>query len=122
MMDALGVGPDKAIPLFASLSGAPPDPQYYRETLAGVWTHRAEIDDLIRRAAENWRIERMARVDRNILRLGAFEIGLSRDVPYVVAINEAVELGKRFGSEDSGAFINGILDKISRITNRKGTT
>lgn len=120
MMDVLGVGPEKAAPLFALVSGAAPDPEYYSETLAGVWTHREEIDALIGQAAENWRIGRMALVDRNILRLGVFEIGHSPDVPFAVAINEAVELGKRFGSEESGAFINGILDRISEIMDKKG--
>jgi transcription antitermination protein NusB len=120
MMDVLGVGPEKAVPLFALVSGAPPDPEYYGETLAGVWAHREEIDALIGQAAENWRIGRMTLVDRNILRLGAFEIGHSPDMPFAVAINEAVELGKRFGSEESGAFINGILDRISEIMEKKG--
>ena len=122
MMDALGVGPDEAIPLFALIAPAPPDPAYYEATLRGVWEHRAEIDALIRRAAENWRLERMTLVDRNILRLGAFEIRHADDIPFVVAINEAVDLGKRFGSEDSGAFINGVLDKISEIVNKKVRT
>ncbi len=119
MMDALGVGPDEAIPLFALIATPPPDPAYYEATVRGVFTHRAEIDGLIRRAAENWRLERMTLVDRNILRLGAYEIRHAADIPFVVAINEAVDLGKRFGSEDSGAFINGVLDKISEIANKK---
>lgn len=120
MMDVLGVGPEKAIPLFALLQGEPPDPGYYRETLAGVWENREEIDGLIRGAAENWRLERMTFVDRNLLRLGTYEILRSPDVPYAVAINEAVELGKKFGSGESGAFLNGILDRISEITHKKG--
>ena len=119
MMDALGVGPDEAIPLFALIAPPPPDTVYYETTVRGVWKHREEIDGLIRRAAENWRLERMTLVDRNILRLGAYEIRHSGDVPFVVAINEAVDLGKRFGSGDSGAFINGVLDKISEISNKK---
>ena len=119
MMDFLGVGPDEAIPLFPLVSAPPTDAQYYDETVRGVWEHRAEIDVLIRQAAEHWRLERMTIVDRNILRLGAFEICWSRDIPFVVAINEAVDLGKRFGSEESGAFINGILDRISEITKKK---
>jgi N utilization substance protein B len=64
----------------------------------------------------------MALVDRNILRLGAYEICHSDDIPYAVAINEAVDLGKRYGSEESGAFINGILDKISEISRKKKGT
>ena len=119
MMDFLGVGPDEAIPLFALVSSSAPDEEYFHATVRGVWENREEIDGLIRRAAEHWRLERMTLVDRNILRLGVFEICLSRDIPFVVAINEAVDLGKRFGSEESGAFINGILDKVSEITKKK---
>ncbi len=119
MMDALGVGPDEAIPLFALIAPPARDAAYYESTLRGVWAHREEIDGLIRRAAENWRLERMTLVDRNILRLGAYEIRHSGDIPFAVAINEAVDLGKRFGSEDSGSFINGVLDKISEIANKK---
>jgi N utilization substance protein B len=120
MMDALGIDPDHAIPLFAMTTDSPAsDESYYRETVTGVWGHLEEIDSLITSAAANWRIERMALVDRNILRLGAFEICHSPDVPFVVAINEAVELAKRFGSDESGGFINGILDKISEITLKK---
>lgn len=122
MMDVLGVGPDEAIPLFALTSEPPSDPEYYGDAVRGVWEHRDEIDGLIRQTAEHWRLERMALVDRNILRLGAYEICHSADVPYVVAINEAVDLAKRFGSEESGAFINGILDKISEISRKKKGT
>jgi len=119
MMDALGVGPDEAIPLFASTSDPPSDPDYYAGAVRGVWDRREEIDSLIGEAAEHWRVERMALVDRNILRLGAYELSAGSDIPFAVAINEAVELGKRFGAEDSGAFINGILDRISEIVRKK---
>jgi N utilization substance protein B len=119
MMDFLGVGPDEAIPLFALVFPPPPDAEYYEGTVRGVWEYKPEVDGLIRQAAENWRLERMTLVDRNILRLGAYEISRSDDIPFVVAINEAVDLGKRFGSEESGAFVNGILDKISEITRKK---
>jgi N utilization substance protein B len=119
MMDALGVGPDEAIPLFALTSPAPTDAEYYLGTVRGVWERRRELDVLIGTAAENWRVERMALVDRNILRLGAYEIQYGRDIPFAVAINEAVDLGKRFGSEESGAFINGILDKICELMRKK---
>lgn len=119
MMDALGVGPDEAIPLFALTSPPPSDAGYYDATVRGVWDRREEIDGLIRRAADNWRLERMTLVDRNIIRLGTYEICHSGDIPFVVAINEAVDLGKRFGSEESGSFINGILDRISVISMKK---
>jgi N utilization substance protein B len=119
LMDALGVGPDEAIPLFALVSAAPRDEEYYRETVVGVWERREEIDGLIGEAAENWRIGRMAMVDRNILRLGTYEIRHGKDIPFAVAINEAVDLAKRFGAEESGAFVNGILDRIAEIARKK---
>jgi N utilization substance protein B len=121
MMDALGVGPDEAIPLFALSSDPPSDPRYYAESVRGVWGRVGEIDALIGEAAEHWRVERMTLVDRNILRLGAYELSPESDIPVAVAINEAVELGKRFGSEESAAFINGILDRISGIVRKKTT-
>jgi N utilization substance protein B len=121
MMDALGVGPDEAIPLFALASDPPSDTVYYGEAVRGVWERIEEIDALIGKAAEHWRVGRMTLVDRNILRLGAYELSLGSDIPFAVAINEAVELGKRFGAEESGAFINGILDRISEIVREKAT-
>jgi N utilization substance protein B len=121
MMDALGVGPDEAIPLFALASDPPSDARYYEESVRGVWGRVEEIDALIGEAAEHWRVERMTLVDRNILRLGAYELSLGSEIPFAVAINEAVELGKRFGSGESGAFINGILDKILEIVRKKTT-
>ena len=121
LMDALGVGPDEAIPLFALASTPARDEEYYRGTVNGVWEHRAEIDGLIRGAAENWRLERMALVDRNILRLGAYEIRHGKEIPFAVAINEAVDLAKRFGSEESGGFVNGILDRIAANVRKKET-
>ena len=121
MMDALGVGPDEAIPLFALASDPPSDPGYYAGAVRGVWERLEEIDALIGEAAEHWRVGRMTLVDRNILRLGAYELSLGSDIPFAVAINEAVEIGKRFGSEESGAFINGILDRIADIVRKKTT-
>jgi N utilization substance protein B len=121
MMDALGVGPDEAVPLFALTSDPASDADYYAEAVRGVWARLGEIDALIGEAAENWRVERMTLVDRNILRLGAYELSIGSDIPFAVAINEAVELGKRFGAEESGAFINGILDRISEIVREKET-
>jgi transcription antitermination protein NusB len=79
----------------------------------GVARHRRELDDAIEAVSANWRLDRMAKVDRNVLRLAAYELLHRPDVPVKVAINEAIELGKKFGSESSGAFINGVLDKIA---------
>jgi transcription antitermination protein NusB len=79
----------------------------------GVARHRRELDDAIEAVSANWRLDRMAKVDRNVLRLAAYELLHRPDVPVKVAINEAIELGKKFGSESSGAFINGLLDKMA---------
>jgi N utilization substance protein B len=77
-----------------------------------------EIDDAIQSASRNWRLDRMSRVDRNILRLATCELRHSPDVPVKVVINEAVELAKRFGTADSPAFVNGILDRIAHQLHR----
>jgi len=78
----------------------------------GVAEHRRVIDDTIERISTNWRLDRMAKVDRNVLRLAVYEL-LRTDVPVKVVINEAIELGKKFGSESSGAFVNGVLDRVA---------
>ncbi len=78
----------------------------------GVAQHRRVVDEEIERVSSNWRLDRMAKVDRNVLRLATYEL-LKTDVPVKVAINEAIELGKKYGSESTGAFVNGVLDKIA---------
>src|SRR5947207_79220 len=78
----------------------------------GVLGHLEEIDRQLGQAAENWRLPRMAAVDRNVLRLGAYELKFAPDTPAGVAIDEAIELARRFGSADSPAFVNGILDRL----------
>jgi transcription antitermination factor NusB len=78
----------------------------------GAHQHKVEIDQMIQGVAQNWNISRMAVVDRNVLRLATFELLHCQDIPPKVAINEAIELGKRYSTQNSGAFINGILDKI----------
>ena len=78
----------------------------------GDAAHRRAIDDTIEEVSTNWRLDRMAKVDRNVLRLAVYEL-LRTDVPVKVAINEAIELGKKYGSESTGAFVNGVLDKIA---------
>jgi transcription antitermination protein NusB len=88
------------------------------ELVAAAAARTAEIDQLIVGASRNWRIDRMSRVDRNILRLGATELLAFRDVPVKVVINEAVELAKRFGTAESSAFVNGVLDRIAAAAGR----
>jgi N utilization substance protein B len=85
--------------------------------IEGVKTHREEIDALLTRVAKNWEIHRMATIDRNVLRMAIFEILYCDDIPANVSINEAIELGKRFSTQNSGAFINGILDRVSKDSN-----
>ena len=85
--------------------------EFAQSLIAGVRRNRAELDGLLARTADNWGLDRMAATDRNVLRLGAFEI-LFTDTPDRVAINEAVELAKRFGSSHSAQFVNGILDRF----------
>jgi N utilization substance protein B len=84
----------------------------------GVLAHRKQIDELLAQYSENWSLERMNGVDRNVLRIATYEILCCEEIPKNVTINEAVEIGKRFGTEDSGAFINGIIDKIARDCKR----
>ena len=78
----------------------------------GVLAHQAEIDERIRQTASNYDLHRIAAVDRNILRIAIFEMLFCPDVPPVVSINEAIEIAKRFGSDESGRFVNGVLDRI----------
>jgi N utilization substance protein B len=78
----------------------------------GVLTHRAAIDERLAAAAENWRLPRMAAVDRNALRLGAYEILFAPDTPPGVALDETIELARRYGSADSPTFVNGVLDQL----------
>lgn len=85
---------------------------FSRQLVLGVCEKRKEVDVLIRNASKNWRLERMSRLDRCILRLAAFEMSFLEDIPPKVSIDEALEIGKKFGSEDSGRFINGVLDNI----------
>ncbi len=85
---------------------------YSRALVDGVQAHRAEIDEMISSVAENWRLDRMAAIDRNILRLGVFEMLFFPDVPAKVAINEAIELAKRYSTAQSSRFVNGLLDRL----------
>lgn len=87
----------------------------YCETLVqGVRTRQKELDPEIEKYSENWTISRMSVVDRNILRIAVYELHYGSDVPYKVVIDEAVELAKKFGTDESGPFINGIIDRIRK--------
>ena len=88
------------------------DPAFIFELIKGVESHLAEIDELITKTAPEWPLGQITIVDRNILRLGIYELMFGHEVPPKVAINEAVELGKTFGGESSGKFINGVLGTL----------
>jgi transcription antitermination factor NusB len=88
--------------------------EFARELLSGTLDHQEEIDKIISAAAQNWNLRRMAILDRNILRMAVYEMVYVKDIPAKVSINEAIEMGKRFSTQQSGAFINGILDRIRR--------
>ena len=90
-----------------------------KRLVMGVLDHSQEIDRLIEKYSENWRLERINMIDRAILRMATFELLYCEEIPPKVTLNEAIELGKRFGSEDSGSFINGILDRIQKEAIRK---
>jgi len=80
--------------------------------IRGTLEHRDELDEIIKRHAKNWELHRIAAVDRNILRLAIYEMLHREDIPPVVSINEAVDIAKKFSTQDSGKFVNGILDKV----------
>jgi N utilization substance protein B len=101
-------------PFIAEATGDPAVRDYVRRLIDGVLSTSGELDRYIAQAAENWKLNRIAPVDRSILRLALFEMLEAGDVPPKVAIDEAVELAKKFSTEQSGAFVNGILDRLWR--------
>jgi N utilization substance protein B len=113
-IDLSGEDPERAIALYAEhLAPDEPASEFASELVRGCSEHRDQIDAKLREVSRHWRLERMARVDRNILRLATFELLWRREIPRRVTLNEAVELAKRFGDEDSPAFVNGVLDRIA---------
>jgi N utilization substance protein B len=89
------------------------------ELVEGVWRERERIDKLIANSAEHWRLGRIARVDINVLRVATYEVLCCPDIPASVVINEAVEIARRYGTEDSPPFVNGILDHIATVLDKK---
>ncbi len=123
VLDYLGQGGGGgAANLERTLPGVPADRllearrafEYACGLVHGAVERQEQIDALIRDRADNWRLERMPAVDRNILRLAVYELFWERDVPKLVVVDEAVELAKRFGSEQSGRFVNGLLDGMMK--------
>jgi N utilization substance protein B len=94
---------------------------YCRTLVNGVIKYLTEIDNTIGLASTNWSVARMTAIDRNIIRIGVFEIHFSDDVPTKVSINEAIEIAKDFGSDDSPKFVNGVLDRVATLPKREAT-
>jgi N utilization substance protein B len=95
--------------------------EFSERLVIGVHSQRLEMDRLITGSAEHWRLERMAVVDRNVLRMAVYEMVTEKETPVVVIIDEAIEVAKKFGSADSGGFINGILDAIHHRLLERGS-
>jgi N utilization substance protein B len=119
-IDATGADVDQAISDFwRELPGDAEGRAYADALVRGVRDSVDKLDERIRAASQNWRLERMARIDRNALRLGAYELLTRTDVPRAVVLDEAVELAKRFGGDESSKFVNGVLDRIADDLGRK---
>jgi N utilization substance protein B len=94
---------------------------FFMALVNGVIDRKDELDDMIERFSKNWKISRMSGVDRNIMRVAVYELTCCDDIPPKVTINEAVDIGKKFGTEESGAFINGIMDSIRDALEKDGS-
>jgi len=118
-METAGTDPDTCIAMFWREFESDPEGRAYADDLVRGATHaRERVDTLIRDASTNWRLERMTRVDRNLLRMAVYELLDKPEVPRAVILDEAVELAKSFGGEESGAFVNGVLDRIAEELGR----
>lgn len=91
---------------------------FAEEIVKGTYKHLAEINAVICRSAKNWSLDRMAVVDRNVLRMAVYEVLYRMDIPTSVTINEAIEIAKKYGTDESGAFVNGILDSVARMSGK----
>jgi transcription antitermination factor NusB len=105
--------PEKNFELICNNFNAPRSLRLFaKELIKGICENRDHIDNIIQKSSKNWKMGRMSKVDRSILRLSVYEMFFLDDIPPKVSIDEAVELGKKFGTEESGSFINGILDNV----------
>jgi len=114
-LEVSALEPAAALELFWSnlAQGGREDREFTERLVHGVRESAVEIDEKIRQVSKHWRLERMARVDRNVIRLATYELMKLPEVPARVTLNEAIELAKRFGDEDSPAFVNGVLDRVA---------
>jgi N utilization substance protein B len=118
-IDMAGGKPAEIYPHFWREHEAEIEVKTFAEALVeGVMRERDALDGIITGSVENWRVSRMAVVDRNILRLAVYELAWLSETPAAVVLDEAIEVGKKFGSEQSGSFINGILDAVRKRVER----
>ena len=118
-IDIRGNGSDDKVDLFFQLHSPPEkQKQFLLELINGVIRYRKGLDKIIDDFSSHWKISRMSCVDRNVLRIAVFEIVARDDIPAKVSINEAIDIGKKYGTEDSGGFINGVLDSIHQEWNQ----
>lgn len=114
-LDLSGAGIPEATGLFWKDHPASDEVRDFAQNLVeGVWQDKDRIDALLSRYSAHWKLSRMAAVDKNILRLAVYELERFPEIPLKVTLNEAIEIGKSYGSEESSAFINGILDKVAK--------
>jgi transcription antitermination protein NusB len=121
-MEASGADADGVVASFWRSFGADADPEgraYADEVIRGVAADVRALDEHIAQASAHWRVERMARVDRNVLRLGTWELVHKPDVPRAVVLDEAIELAKSYGSDESSAFVNGVLNRVAETLGRR---
>ncbi|MFA4972263.1 MAG: transcription antitermination factor NusB [bacterium] len=118
-IEITGQPPRDALASFFEEHGTQEEMRGFTELLVmGVVQDQQGLDDMIAQHSTNWKVSRMAAVDKNILRIAVFELQSCPDIPAKVTINEAVEIAKKFGSSESGAFVNGILDNVARAMDK----
>jgi transcription antitermination protein NusB len=109
-----------AVDLFLGhFEGGPKPKEFARRLVSGVVSQRVEIDRLIEQCTEHWKLMRLAKVDLVILRMATYELIFCPDIPLQVSLDEAIEIGKRYGTDDSASFLNGVLDQIARSSGAK---
>ncbi len=114
-LDVTGEDPEKALEEYWTETDAPETARSYASKLVHTcWEERATLDTLIARASDHWSLRRMNFIDRNVLRLAVCELLFIEDIPPKVAINEAIDIAQKYGTETSGGFVNGILDRIAK--------
>jgi N utilization substance protein B len=119
-IDMTGDASPRAVELFLRhFEGSKEAKEFARRLVLGVIGHRDEIDRIIQRSTAHWKLMRMAKVDLVILRMASYELLFCPDIPLSVSLDEAIEIGKRFGSRDSATFINGVLDEVAHSTGLK---